>query len=108
MDRTYAAPTIPASPTLRPMGDILHFVRNMVQNPSATIETLKHFSYRNYPDHLRKPKYGLFYSNTPLESPHREDENTHAHFGPNGLRGLFRKKPDSTNNELSSSSTNMM
>ena len=93
MDRTYAAPTIPANPTLRPVGDIPLFVRNMVQNPSATIEALKHFSYRNYPDHLRKPEYGLFYTITPfLESPRRRYDVIHCHFGPNGMRGLLLKK----------------
>ena len=79
MERTYAAPTIPANPTLRPLGDIPLFVRNMVQNPSATIEALKHFSYRNYPDHLRKPEYGLFYTITPfLESPRRQYDVIHC------------------------------
>jgi colanic acid/amylovoran biosynthesis glycosyltransferase len=93
LDHTYPAPTIPANPKLRPLGDLPILLQNMVQNPKATTKALKHFSYRNYPDYLRKPEYGLFYSINPfLESSHHKYDIIHAHFGPNGICGVLFKK----------------
>jgi colanic acid/amylovoran biosynthesis glycosyltransferase len=93
LDRTYQAPTLPANPALRPLWDVPLIARSLLKAPTPTGRALQSFSYHNYPEHLRKPEYGLLYTMiSVLESDTRRYDAIHCHFGPNGLRGLLLKK----------------